>query len=176
MLRDWLILIWCKVQFTIDEEVSNSVYFFLIFKLKNLCNMVCLNQDPVNFKALTDNSRHCLESLSVVLHVYAEDECQSLWHNSNVSEREITLIANDSLNIIFCTHILTSELHTKSGICAICKINCNAKNTKSCHILIYQRKLIWTELFHLIYLKSTSELLIHVPLTSTSIIQFQFLY
>lgn len=131
MLRDWLILIWCKVQFTIDEEVSNSVYFFLIFKLKNLCNMVCLNQDPVNFKALTDNSRHCLESLSVVLHVYAEDECQSLWHNSNVSEREITLIANDSLNIIFCTHILTSELHTKSGICAICKINCNAKKYKA---------------------------------------------
>lgn len=104
--------------------------------------MVCLNQDPVNFKAFTDNSRCCC-SLSVVLHVYAKDECHSWWQNSNFSEREITLIANDSLNIIFCTHILIA-VYIKSGICAICKINCYTKTTKSCHILIYQKKLIWT--------------------------------
>lgn len=127
---------WCKVQFTTDEEVSSSsVYFFLIFLIQRpLCNMVCLNQDPVNFKAFTDNSQRC-SSLSVVLHVYAKDECHSWWQNSNFSEREITLIANDSLNIIFCTHILIA-VYIKSGICAICKINCYTKTTKSCHILI----------------------------------------
>lgn len=137
---------WCKVQFTTDEEVSSSsVYFF--FKFSNqrpLCNMVCLNQDPVNFKAFTDNSQRC-SSLSVVLHVYAKDECHSWWHNSNFSEREITLIADDSLNIIFCTHILIA-VYIKSGICAICKINCYTKTTKSCHILIYQKKIIWTHI------------------------------
>lgn len=137
---------WCKVQFTTDEEVSSSsVYFF--FKFSNqrpLCNMVCLNQDPVNFKAFTDNCRCCC-SLSVVLHVYAKDECHSWWQNSNFSEREITLIANDSLNIIFCMHTLIA-VYIKSGICAICKINCNTKTTKSCHILIYQKKLIWTHI------------------------------
>lgn len=127
---------WCKVQFTTDEEVSSSsVYFFLIFSNQRpLCNMVCLNQDPVNFKAFTDNSQRC-SSLSVVLHVYAKDECHSWWQNSNFSEREITLIANDSLNIIFCTHILIA-VYIKSGICAIWKINCYTKTTKSCHILI----------------------------------------
>lgn len=147
MLRDWLILIDVKFNSPLMKKYQVLVFiFFLYFKFKDLslCNMVCLNQDPVNFKAFTDNSRCCC-SLSVVLHVYAKDECHSWWQNSNFSEREITLIADDSLNIIFCTHILTA-VYIKSGICAICKINCYTKTTKSCHILIYQKKLIWTHI------------------------------
>lgn len=152
--------------------------FFLYFKFKDLslCNMVCLNQDPVNFKAFTDNSQRC-SSLSVVLHVYAKDECHSWWHNSNFSEREITLIADDSLNIIFCTHILIA-VYIKSGICAICKINCYTKTTKSCHILIYQKKIIWTHILSqpvsfqhhiLVYMQHRYER------TFTNPLKFQFL-
>lgn len=141
MLRDWLILIDVKFNSPLMKKYQVLVFiFFLNFQIK----------DPsatwfVSIKmAFTDNSQRC-SSLSVVLHVYAKDECHSWWQNSNFSEREITLIANDSLNIIFCTHILIA-VYIKSGICAICKINCYTKTTKSCHILIYQKKIIWTHI------------------------------
>lgn len=146
MLRDWLTLIDVKFNSPLMKkyQVLVFIFFFIFSNQRPLCNMVCLNQDPVNFQAFTDNSQRC-SSLSVVLHVYAKDECHSWWQNSNFSEREITLIANDSLNIIFCTHILIA-VYIKSGICAICKINCYTKTTKSCHILIYQKKIIWTHI------------------------------
>lgn len=86
MLRDWLILIDVKFNSPLMKKYQVLVFiFFLIFSNQRpLCNMVCLNQDPVNFKAFTDNSQ-CCSSLSVVLHVYAKDECHSwcLWEGDN---------------------------------------------------------------------------------------------
>lgn len=153
MLRDWLILNDVKFNSPLMKKYQVLVFiFFLIFSNQRpLCNMVCLNQDPVNFKAFTDNSQRC-SSLSVVLHVYAKDECHSWWHNSNFSEREITLIANDSLNIIFCTHTLIAVYIKKWYLC-------NLQNKllyKNYKVLPYPH--ISKENHMNTHLKSTSEL------------------
>lgn len=141
MLRDWLILIDVKFNSPLMKKYQVLVFiFFLNFQIKDpsatwfvsikILSTLRLSQTIVNAVVAYQWFYMCMPKMNAI---------------ADVSEREITLIANDSWNIIFCTHILIA-VYIKSGICAICKINCYTKTTKSCHILIYQKKIIWTHI------------------------------